>query len=411
MSPGVRRDLLIGGAVVMVGIGLLAFAFFGDDEGFRAPRWVVAAVALSFMLSGAMPLRAAVAEGGILPENLYANLAVAGAFAIFALVAAWMMVAVGPEGVALDIPITLPSDVERWMKRICFYGVMGIVAILCVAGGLAAFGKALPALGRTAIVAVTAPILGLAAWVAIEYHRQAAPPQPPLMLLSFDRRFPGDEYLTRTFGDEVMPRPGKIGTGLFVGGSGDWVDVEAPRGHDTMHGLTMEFWMKRESWVNPFAKGNRTQTVASVEVERDFKGRPETRQISFSMELSVPRERAKERSLRADYYTFRPAARIGDVRVAPAGTVKIPPDRWTHVAVVYDRFLIDRMRLYLNGELVARALSWGAAPGFADIRTLRLGTQFERNGAYRGMIDEVKVYARTLSDDEIAAAAAVTPSR
>jgi hypothetical protein len=34
---------------------------------------------------------------------------------------------------------------------------------------------------------------------------------------------------------------------------------------------------------------------------------------------------------------------------------------------------------------------------------MRSGTWSERNGAFRGMIDEVKVYARALSDEEIAA--------
>ena len=68
--------------------------------------------------------------------------------------------------------------------------------------------------------------------------------------------------------------------------------------------------------------------------------------------------------------------------------------------------LIDRMRLYVDGRLVARAVAWGSDPGFADIRSMRLGTYQERNGAYRGMIDEVKLYARALSDEEIAASAA-----
>jgi len=79
--------------------------------------------------------------------------------------------------------------------------------------------------------------------------------------------------------------------------------------------------------------------------------------------------------------------------------------------VVYDRFLVDRMRLYVDGQLVARAMSWGDAPGFADIRTVRLGTGSERIGAYRGMIDEVKVFARALGDDEIAAESAGSSPR
>ena len=112
--------------------------------------------------------------------------------------------------------------------------------------------------------------------------------------------------------------------------------------------------------------------------------------------------------MRADYYTFR-LARVGDVRLVPPASVQIPANRWTHVAIVYDRLLVDRMRLYIDGELVARALPLGSAPGFADIRNVRLGTQFERNGAYRGMIDEVKVYARTLSDAEVEASASGKP--
>jgi hypothetical protein len=405
MSPSVFRDLTIGGAVVLVGVSLLAFAFLGDEESFRAPRWVVAAVALSFMLSGGLPLRHALSEGGILPKNTYVDLALGTVLALFALLTAWIMVAVGPEGVSLDVPITLPAQIEGWVKGLVFYAVTGVAAALCGVYALSAFAKALPALGRSAIVAVIAPALGVLAWVAIEFYRKATPPEAPIMFLSFDRRFPGDDYLVRAHGDEVLPRAGKQGSGLWVGGSGDWVEIEAPRGFDTRHGLTLEFWMKRENWVNPYTKGARSQTVATIDVEREYRGHPEIRQVSFSMELSVPRERASDKNLRADYYIYRPTARVGDVRLAPVAPVKIAADRWTHVAVVYDRFLVDRMRLYVNGVLIARALPFGSAPGFADIRTLRLGTWYERNGAYRGMIDELKVYARTLSDEEIVAAA------
>jgi hypothetical protein len=405
MSPSVFRNLTIGGAVVLVGVCLLGFAFLGDEESFRAPRWVVLAVALSFIGSGWMPLRHAISEGGILPKNKYVDIALAVVLALAALLTVWIMVAVGPEGIALDVPISLPAEIEGWAKSIVFYAVMGVAAALTTVYAASALGRALPALGRTAMVAVAAPIVGLLAWVAIEFYRKAAPPEPPLMFLSFDRRFPGDDYLARAHGDEILARAGKQGSGLFVGGSGDWVEIDAPRGFDTSHGLTLEFWMKRERWVNPYVKGRGTQTVAIVDVEREYRGHPEMRQVSFSLEVTVPRERAKEKNLPADYYVFRPSARVGDVRLAPAAPVKIPAERWTHVAVVYDRFLIDRMRLYVNGQLVARALPFGAAPGFADIRTLRLGTWYERNGAFRGMVDELKIYARTLSDEEISAAA------
>jgi hypothetical protein len=243
-------------------------------------------------------------------------------------------------------------------------------------------------------------------WVVIEFHRQASQPIAPVVFLSFDRRFPSDGYLVRMNGKEVLARQGHSGMGLFTGGNNDWLDLETPRGYHTGHGLTLEFWMKRENWVNPYARGAASQTVVAVDVEREFKGQPEMRQIAFYLELhDTRREAPKKRDTAFAAYQYWPQARAGDTKLKPLHPVAIPADRWTHVAIVYDRFLIDRLRLYIDGHLVARAVPWGSDPGFADIRAMRLGTYQERNGAYRGMIDEVKLYARALSDEEIAAAA------
>src|SRR5258708_3425393 len=146
MSPSVFRDLTIGGAVGLVGVCLLGFAFFGDGESFRAPRWGVAAVALSFLLSGGIPLQHAFAQGALLPQNVYVNVAVAAVLGLLALLVLYIMVAIGPEGVALDLPFTLPGEIESWSKSIVFYIVTGIAFSLCVVYALAAFGKALPSL-------------------------------------------------------------------------------------------------------------------------------------------------------------------------------------------------------------------------------------------------------------------------
>ena len=166
MTPGARRDLVLGGGLVAVGVALFAFAIFGDDDGFRAPRWVVAAVALSFIGSGVIPLKGHFED--FTPTGTYPNAAASAVLAVFALAAVWMMVAVGPEGVALDVPITLPRDFERGIRTVLFYGVLGVIAIACLAGSLYTFGRALPSLGHTAIVAVTAPMIGLLVWIGIQ---------------------------------------------------------------------------------------------------------------------------------------------------------------------------------------------------------------------------------------------------
>jgi concanavalin A-like lectin/glucanase superfamily protein len=403
MNPNVRRDLVLGGAVVVFGVGLLAFALFGSDENFRAPRWVVAAAAFAFLFGGSIPLRTCLAVIDIRPTGKYANLAAFASLFILSLVVVWIMISVGPEGAAvtLDVPLPFISDAaERLLRAVIFYGVFGIAAVAFFVGAMYTLNAALPTMGRSAVVAMVAPVIGLMAWVAIEVYTQTVPIQPPVMFVSFDKRFPSDGYLARPEGRELTPRPGRHGIGLFIGGNGDWIDIDAPKGYDTSHGLTLEFWMRRENWVNPYGKGARTQQVASVDVERDYRGRPELRQIAFMLELTVPRERLG--APLPEHFSFRPAARVGEVRLGPARSVSIPALQWTHVAVVYDRFLFDTLRLYIDGKQVARALPWGSAPGFADIRAIRIGTASERNGAFRGTVDELKIFARALSDDEIA---------
>jgi hypothetical protein len=148
------------------------------------------------------------------------------------------------------------------------------------------------------------------------------------------------------------------------------------------------------------------QTVAVIELERERHGRPEVLQAMFYLQVTLPRERAGETVKAPEEHNYRPRGRVADVELAAPRALMIPAARWVHVALVYDRFLIDRMRLYVDGRLVARAAPWGSGLGYADLRTMRIGTWSERNGAYRGMIDEVKVHARALSDDEIAAEAA-----
>lgn len=405
MNPNVRRDLVLGGCVIAFGVGLLAFALFAGDESFRAPRWVVAAAAVAFIAGGVVPLRIALAHAQLPTLGTYANLGVSAVCFALCLWVTWIVVAVGPEGanVLLDVPLPISEAAERMVRAAIFYTLFGGVAFMLFVLSMRRLNAALPALGRTTFVAIVAPIAGIMAWVAIEIQRETVPIYPPVLKLTFDQRFPGDGYVVHPVGKEVVAKPGHRGMGLFVGGAGDWIDVEVPPGFDTAHGLTLELWLRRENWVNPYSKGAQLQQVASVDVERDWEGRPELRQLAFVLDLSLPRERVG--AALPEHYIFRPQARLGDVRISPSRALSIPAERWTHVAVVYDRFLVDRVRLYVDGRQVARGMPWGAAPGYSMIRAVRVGTMSERNGAYRGMVDEVTLYARALSEEEIASAA------
>jgi len=402
MNPNVRRDLIIGGAVVVFGLGLAAFALFAAEDNFRAPRWAVAAAAFGFIVGGYVPLRH-IAGPGWRPQGRFQYLVIGILLLPLFIAAVWALVAVGPEGTAitLGIPLPISESLERAIRSSVFYSLFGAGAVALFGASMVCLHRALPSLGRTAFIAILAPPVGVMAWVAIEIQRQTIPPHPPVMALTFEDRFPAGNYIARPVGRELIAKPGRKGTALFVGGNGDWIDIDAPPGFDTAHGLTLELWMRRENWVNPYGKGGRTQQIAAVDVELDYKGRSEVRQVAIALDVTLPRERLG--APLPDHYFFRPQARAGEARIAPSTGISIPAQRWTHIAVVYDRFLVDRLRLYVDGRQVARGMPWGSAPGFAMIRGIRIGTAAERNGAYRGMVDEVKVYARALSEEEIAA--------
>src|SRR3954469_19689272 len=131
MNPNLRRDLIIGGAVVVFGLGLLGFALFGGDESFRAPRWAVAFAAIGFIVGGIVPLRHAMAISDFQLRGTWQLLLVSVVLFIAFAAGVWILVAVGPEGAAitLDIPLPVSEAAERWIRAGLFYGVFGLVTM------------------------------------------------------------------------------------------------------------------------------------------------------------------------------------------------------------------------------------------------------------------------------------------
>jgi len=88
----------------------------------------------------------------------------------------------------------------------------------------------------------------------------------------------------------------------------------------------------------------------------------------------------------------------GSTSVFQTSTEAIPRESWTHIAATYDGFL---MRIYVNGSLDS-TLSWGS--GFdSNANPLTIGS---KNPPYlgfffKGKIDEVRIYNRVLSQQEI----------
>ena len=94
----------------------------------------------------------------------------------------------------------------------------------------------------------------------------------------------------------------------------------------------------------------------------------------------------------------------------PSATVSYPgavvPGVWTHVAWTYDQ---SAMKLYLNGQPVATNVI-GPKTIAASSSNLRISGDDGNHGYFDGLIDEVSIYNRALSDGEIAAIYNADPS-
>jgi hypothetical protein len=215
----------------------------------------------------------------------------------------------------------------------------------------------------------------------------------PVFRLSFDRGFDDEgpsRLRAKAEGDEVRLVPGLVGQALFVGGTEDWLDVALPPKLALPRGFSLELWLRRADWTNPYRGGSGWQTVAALTIGATLSvtapGCP--LHAPWALEGSVSR--------------FHKGGKGEDVARAhsPGGLVRA--GRWTHAAVVYDP--AERsLTVYLDGRAVDRAK---AAPE-PDLRfpQLRLGTWHKANQAFRGEIDEVAVYDFPRSAEAVARAA------
>lgn len=103
-------------------------------------------------------------------------------------------------------------------------------------------------------------------------------------------------------------------------------------------------------------------------------------------------------------YSGRQAALGVHPASGPGGSVatdneeRVPLGRWTHVAGVYESES-RRARLYLNGVL--KATQDSVSPPAASAAPLRIGADYANN-RFCGQIDDVRIYARALSPEELA---------
>jgi hypothetical protein len=99
--------------------------------------------------------------------------------------------------------------------------------------------------------------------------------------------------------------------------------------------------------------------------------------------------------------TFKNKARMIIGKTSVSSTADLPTGVWTHVAGTYDGALVS---VFVNGALAASAPRTGAIP--TSNLAVRIGADSAGKNRFAGLLDEVVLYDRALSEAELAAVVA-----
>jgi len=208
------------------------------------------------------------------------------------------------------------------------------------------------------------------------------PKQGPIAAWSFEEGegataedVTGDEHEATIEGAEWAR--GKYGEGLRFDGEHDVVKVPNSPEFALTEGFTLEAWVRPESGSNEWAPI----------LAKEMGGGEAAEQLAWWLyeggkEANVP---------------------VGGIEPTPgkeelAGAEDpLPVDVWSHVALTYDG---SQVVLYVNGELVDCSEAPSDGPRLSE-GELQIGAATEQGDYFKGRIDEVKVYNRPLSGDEI----------
>ena len=158
-----------------------------------------------------------------------------------------------------------------------------------------------------------------------------------------------------------VSKPGKIGNALEFNGQGDHIDLGDNVSFDIRDAVTLEAWMN----VSPKAGRSNEPGIIGKSIQ--------AYQLTYYYEHDA-------------VYFYCTGKNF---------SVKMDTGTWHHVAATYDG---KKMKIYIDGEQKAAVSHTGRiATGDVNFKIGKRGA-----GAYfRGMLDEVRVYDRALSADEV----------
>jgi hypothetical protein len=174
---------------------------------------------------------------------------------------------------------------------------------------------------------------------------------------------------TGTVSGATWSTQGRFGGALSFDGVNDWVTVADTAALDLTGALTLE------AWVRPTA----------LAAWRTILLKEQTGGLVYALYVT-------ETGSRANGY-LRIGSELGLSAPAP-----LAANTWTHVALTYDG---AAMRLYVDGTQVATRSQTGAITASSGV--LRIGGNAPWGEYFQGLIDEVRIYNRALTQAQIAA--------
>ena len=162
---------------------------------------------------------------------------------------------------------------------------------------------------------------------------------------------------------------GRFGGALSFDGVNDWVSVADSASLDLSASMTLE------AWVRPTTAGASWRTVVMKE---------QPGQLVYALY-------GNEGAGRPSGHVF-----VGGERDVRGGVGSVPLNAWTHLAAAYGG---GSLRLYVNGTLASTLALSGSMPASAS--PLRIGGNAVWPEWFAGLVDEVRVYNRALTQPEI----------
>lgn len=171
-----------------------------------------------------------------------------------------------------------------------------------------------------------------------------------------------------TISNALWSTAGRYGNALSFDGSGDWVTVSDAANLDLTNGMTLEAWVRPGSlsgWTTALLKENGS-TLSYALYASDNTGQPPAGYIQLGGDQSV------------------------------RGSSALALGTWVHLATTFDGSFL---RLYVNGvEVASRSLTGSIS---TSTGALRIGGNAVWGEYFNGLIDEVRIYNRALTQTEI----------